>query len=89
MGTLPPLSQVAQKAYGAVLGVPFQWYGRLQGNPPNVPSLWSGKGIPSATTITGRARKGDVYFNTAVAGGVTNIYICSTEGSPGTWTAIA
>lgn len=56
---------------------------------PGYTHFWSGTGVPSSTTV-GTANVGDVYYRRNGAGASdVNLYVCTTAGSPGTWTGIA
>jgi isoaspartyl peptidase/L-asparaginase-like protein (Ntn-hydrolase superfamily) len=49
--------------------------------------IWGGVGAPG-TTFTGTGRVGDVFLRTDGSAG-TYYYLCTTAGTPGTWTAYA
>ncbi len=75
------LADVAKQAMGAILGQAFQWDGRLQSRNANAPNIFSGAGVPSATTIPGRARVGDGYWDVSTPA----LWLCTVAGAPGSW----
>ena len=59
------------------------------GTTTNGIKIYMGSGVPSGTTVnTGRV--GDLYMRTDTPSTSNQrIYMCTTAGSPGTWTGIA
>lgn len=90
MGKVKSAAQadLAVQAQGAQPGRPFQWDGQLRSRNLNAPNIYSGTGIPTASTIPGQGRVGDFYFRVdGIAG--AHLYFCTTAGIPGIWAAIA
>lgn len=80
----------AVTASGTQLGQPFEWDGRLRSRiPETVPSIWSGKGLPTQTNAPSPT-VGSLYFRVDGGGaGATHVYYCTVGGNPATWIGIA